>query len=257
VDCDVEEPNGHLFLKPEIASSRAIGRLHPVVDGEKCTHCGLCGEICQYSAIVCVGDRVLVYSELCHACGGCVLVCGPGAITEVLRDTGRLETGQAGPIRFVHGLLNIGEAMGTPLVRQVKAEAAQADLAIVDSPPGISCPVIESIRGADLVVLVTEPTPFGLNDLKLAVETVRAMKLPLSVVINRADSGDDQTRKYCGAQGIDILSEIPDDRRVAEAYSRGVLAAEALPEIRVRFEGLVRRLLGDALSPAGRREVSA
>jgi MinD superfamily P-loop ATPase len=257
VDCDVEEPNGHLFLKPEIASSRAIGRLHPVVDGEKCTHCGLCGEICQYSAIVCVGDRVLVYPELCHACGGCVLVCGPGAITEVLRDTGRLETGQAGPIRFVHGLLNIGEAMGTPLVRQVKAEAAPADLLVVDSPPGTSCPVIESIRGADLVVLVTEPTPFGLNDLKLAVETVRAMKLPLGVVINRADSGDDQTREYCRVQDIEILSEIPDDRRVAEAYSRGVLAAEALPEIRVRFEGLVRRLLGNAVSPAGRREVSA
>jgi MinD superfamily P-loop ATPase len=257
VDCDVEEPNGHLFLKPEIASSRAIGRLHPVVDGEKCTHCGLCGEICQYSAIVCVGERVLVYPELCHACGGCVLVCGPGAITEVLRDTGRLETGQAGPIRFVHGLLNIGEAMGTPLVRQVKAEAAQEDLAIVDSPPGTSCPVIESIRGADLVVLVTEPTPFGLNDLKLAMATVRAMKLPLGVVINRADSGDDQTREYCRVQDIEILSEIPDDRRVAEAYSRGVLAAEALPEIRVRFEGLVHRLLGDALSPAGRREVSA
>ena len=257
VDCDVEEPNGHLFLKPEIASSRAIGRLHPVVDDTKFTHCGLCGEICQSSAIVCVGERVLVYPELCHACGGCVLVCLPGAITEVLRDTGRLETGQAGPIRFVHGLLNIGEAMGTPLVRQVKAEAAQEDLAIVDSPPGTSCPVIESIRGADLVVLVTEPTPFGLNDLKLAMATVRAMKLPLGVVINRADSGDDQTREYCRVQDIEILSEIPDDRRVAEAYSRGVLAAEALPEIRVRFEGLVHRLLGDALSPAGRREVSA
>ncbi len=257
VDCDVEEPNGHLFLKPEIASSRPIGRLHPAVNEEKCTHCGLCGETCQFSAIVCVGERVLVYPELCHACGGCVLVCAPGAITEVLRESGKLEIGQAGPVRFIHGVLRIGEAMSTHLIHQVKEAAPETDLVIIDSPPGTSCPVIESVRGADLVLLVTEPTPFGLNDLMLAVEMVRAMKLPLGVVINRAGSDDEETRKYCGVQGIDILSEIPDDRRVAEAYSRGVPAAEAMPESRARFERLLRRLMGDALSPAGRREVSA
>ena len=121
VDCDVEEPNGHLFLKPHIASSPPIGRLHPVVEEEKCTHCGLCGEICQYSAIVCIGEKVLVYPELCHACGGCVLVCRPAPSRRFLRDSGKLEIGQAGPVRFVHGVLNIGEAMSTPLIRQVKA----------------------------------------------------------------------------------------------------------------------------------------
>jgi MinD superfamily P-loop ATPase len=245
VDCDVEEPNGHLFLKPLIASSTPIGRLHPRVDEDKCTHCGLCGEICRYSAIVCIGERVLVHPELCHACGSCVLVCQLGAITEVLRGAGKLEVGNAGAVRFVHGVLNIGEAMSTPLIRQVKAAAPEADLMIIDSPPGTSCPVIESVRGADLVLLVTEPTPFGLNDLKLAVEMIRAMKLPLGVVVNRAGSGDNRTREYCRREDIDILSEIPDDRRVAEAYSRGLLAAQAVPEFRTAIGPLLARFCGD------------
>jgi len=244
LDCDVEEPNGHLFLKPEIASSRPIGRLHPAVDEEKCTHCGLCGEICQYSAIVCVGEKVLVYPELCHACGGCVLVCAPGAITEVLRESGKLEIGQAGAVRFLHGLLRIGEAMSTQLIRQVKQAAPETDLVIIDSPPGTSCPVIESVRDAGYVLLVTEPTPFGLNDLKLAVEMVRTMKLPMGVVINRAGEGDSQTAGYCRTEGIEVLATIPDDRRVAEAYSRGVLASEAMPEIRTSMEQLLARLRG-------------
>jgi len=242
LDCDVEAPNGRLFLKPEIASSLPIGRLHPRVDETTCTHCGLCGEICQYSAIVCVGEKVLVYSELCHACGGCVLVCRPGAITEVLRESGKLEIGQAGRVQFVQGVLNIGEAMSAPLIRQVKAAAPEADLVIIDSPPGTSCPVIESVRQAGFVLLVTEPTPFGLNDLKLAVEMVRALKLPLGVVINRARVGDNETRKYCRRQGIEILAEIPDDRRVAEAYSRGDLAYEVVPEFRAAMQGLLARI---------------
>jgi len=255
VDCDVEEPNGHLFLKPRIEVSRPIGRLHPHVDENLCAQCGLCGEICQYSAIVCVARKVLVYPELCHTCGGCALVCRPGAITEILRETGRLETGSAGPVQFVQGLLTIGEAMSAPLIRQVKAAAPEADLVIVDSPPGTSCPVIESVRGADSVVLVTEPTPFGLNDLKLAVGTVRAMKLPFGVVINRAGFGDQETQKYCRGQGIEILAEIPDDRRVAEAYSRGDLACEVVPEFRACMEELLARLCDGnrAARPEGNR----
>ncbi len=244
LDCDVEEPNGHLFLKPEIESSRPIGRLHPNIDEHKCTHCGLCGEICQYSAIVCVGQKVLVYPELCHACGGCLLVCAPGAITEVLRESGKLSIGQSGQVRFIHGLLRIGEAMSTHLIHQVKQAAPETDLVIIDSPPGASCPVIESVRGADYVLLVTEPTPFGLNDLKLAVEMVRTMKLPLGVVINRAGSGDGQTAEYCRMEGIEILAAIPDHRGVAETYSRGILASEAIPEIRTRMEELLERLCG-------------
>jgi len=254
LDCDVEEPNGHLFLKPRIDSSRPIGRLHPLVDESKCNHCGLCGEICRFSAIICLGEQVLVYPELCHACGGCALVCRPGAIAEAMRETGKLELGAAGAVRFVHGVLNVGEAMSTPLIRQVKGAAPIADLVIIDSPPGTACPVIESVRGADFVLLVTEPTPFGLNDLKLAVEMVRAMKLAFGVVVNRAGSGDLETQEYCLRQGIEILAEIPDDRRVAEAYSRGGLACETVPEFRARLEGLLVRLCeGQPTAPeAGR-----
>lgn len=248
LDCDVEEPNGHLFLNPKITSRAPVGRLHPVVDEDKCTHCGQCGEICQYSAIVCMGEKVLVHPELCHSCGGCARVCQPGAIAEVTRGTGRLESGAAGPIQFVGGLLNIGEARSAPLIRQVKAAAPVADLVILDSPPGTSCPVIESVRNVDFVLLVTEPTPFGLNDLKLAVEMVRAMKLPLGVVINRAGSGEERVLEYCRAQNIEVLAEIPDDRRVAEAYSRGRLACDAVPEFRARIEDLLARL--NELNPA-------
>ena len=247
VDCDVEEPNGHLFLNPHITSTRGAGRLYPKVDDEKCVHCRLCGDICQYSAIVCLGAKVLVYPELCHACGGCTLVCRPGAITEVLRETGRVEAGTAGSIHFVHGVLNIGEAMSAPLIRQVKAELLQEDLQIIDCPPGASCPVIESVRDADMVLLVTEPTPFGLNDLKLAVEMVKALKSPFSVVINRAGMGDQQTQQYCRREGIEILAEIPDDRRVAEAYSRGILAFDAVPKFRLCLDKLLVRLCGTDL----------
>ena len=242
VDCDVEEPNGHIFLKPRITSSRAIGRLHPKVDEAKCTHCGLCGEICQYSAIVCIGKKVLVYPDLCHACGGCALVCRPGAITEVMHETGKVESGIAGAIRFVQGALHIGEAMSAPLIRQVKAEAGDDDLVILDCPPGTSCPVIESVRGADAVLLVTEPTPFGLNDLNLAVEMVRSLHLPLAVVINRAGIGDRKTQDYCQRKGIAIWAEISDDRRVAEAYSRGDMPYETVPEFRAAMENLLNRL---------------
>ena len=241
LDCDVEEPNGHIFLRPQITDSKPIGNLIPQVDEAKCTHCGKCGEICQYSAIVCVGQKVLVYPELCHACGGCLLVCPVDAITETTREMGKLQTGQAGSIRFTQGLLNIGEAMSPPLIREVKAAAPEVDLIIVDAPPGTSCPVIESVKDSDFVLLVTEPTPFGLNDLKLAVEMVRALKLPFGVVVNRADLGDRQTKFYCDTNRIRILAEIPDDRRIAEAYSRGEIACEAIPE----YGSVFAQLLGD------------
>jgi len=242
IDCDVEEPNGHLFLKPQIMESRPMGRMHPKIDAEKCTHCGLCGQICQFSAIVCLKSKVLVYPELCHACGGCTLVCQPGAITEVFLETGRFETGSAGHVRFAEGVLKIGEAMSAPLIRQVKQQAIEAELRILDCPPGTSCPVIESVRDADFVLLVTEPTPFGLNDLQLAVEMVRALRLPFAVVINRADTGDRRTQQYCQREAIEILAEIPDDRRVAEAYSAGTLACETLPEFRRSIEKLLEKL---------------
>jgi len=239
LDCDVEEPNGHIFLKPQISESKPIGNLIPEVDEARCIHCGKCGEICQYSAIVCVGEKVLVYPELCHACGGCALVCPVDAICEIPREMGKLETGQAGAIQFAQGLLNIGEAMSPPLIREVKEAAPDVDLVIVDAPPGTSCPVIESVKDSDFVILVTEPTPFGLNDLKLAVEMVRALKVPFGVVVNRADLGDRQTRSYCDTNRIRILAEIPDDRQIAEAYSRGEMASEAIDKYGAMFVQLL------------------
>ena len=251
LDCDVEEPNGHIFLKPQISESRPIGSLVPQIDEANCIHCGKCGEICQYSAIVCVGEKVLVYPELCHACGGCALVCPANAIREIPREMGRLETGEAGPIRFAQGLLNIGEAMSPPLIREVKVAAPNVDLVIVDAPPGTSCPVIESVKDSDFVILVTEPTPFGLNDLKLAVEMVRALKLPFGVVVNRAGMGNRQTHSYCDKNRIRILAEIRDDREIAEAYSRGEMACEVIPEYVTMFAQLLNDVAKEVKLSAG------
>ncbi len=252
VDCDVEEPNGQLFLKPQIKSSRAVGRHYPRVDETRCTHCGLCGKICQFSAIVCVGQKVLVYPELCHSCGGCALVCPPGAITEAVEQMGTVSAGKAGNLHFIAGTLRVGEAMSTPLIRQVKGEIHDEDVAILDCPPGTSCPVIESARGADLVLLVTEPTPFGLNDLRLAVDMVNTLHLPLAVVVNRAGTGDRKTYEFCQTRGIPIWATISDDRRVAEAYSRGELAYNAVPEFRVAIDNVL-----DRVSQPGRKSFPA
>jgi len=242
IDCDVEGPNGHIFLKPELGGATPVGTLVPKVDESKCTHCGDCGEICQYSAIVSAGQALLVFAELCHGCGGCSLVCPSGAISEVLHETGEVQVGSAGSIAFAHGVLKVGQAMSPPVIKAVKAAAPAADMAIIDSPPGTSCPVIESVRGCDFLLLVTEPTPFGLNDLRLAVAMADEMALPVGVVLNRADLGDGKTHLYCQSNAIDVLAEIPDDRMVAEAYSRGELVSEVLPGYREVFETLLGRI---------------
>ena len=248
VDCDVEEPNGHIFLKPQISVSKPVGILVPEVDDDKCTHCGACGDICQYSAIVCIGEKVLVYGDLCHGCGGCTLVCPTGAITEVMRNIGVVESGSSGEIKFVHGLLNIGQVMSPPLIRGTKETTPDADIVVYDAPPGTSCPVIEAVRGNDYVVLVTEPTPFGLNDLKLAVAMVRALELPFGVVINRAGQGDDRVDDYCRDENIEVLERIADDRRIAEAYSRGKMIAEEFADLHDRFAALLAAIERKALS---------
>jgi MinD superfamily P-loop ATPase len=239
LDCDVEEPNGHLFLKPTIERQEPINKPIPTVDLNRCTFCGRCSQMCRYGAIACVNKQVLIFTELCHSCGGCVLACPEDAMREIPKAIGELRQGTAGSIQFVEGRLNVGEAMSPPAIRAVKAVSIEVDLTILDCPPGTSCPAIEGIRGSDLVLLVTEPTPFGLNDLKLAVEMVRALKLPLAVVLNRCDIGDDQVRRYCDSQRIAILAEITDDRAVAEAYSRGQLACEFVPS----FASHIRLLL--------------
>jgi len=241
LDCDVEEPNGHIFLKPSIRSRSSVGVPVPEVDAATCTGCGKCGEICQYSAIVCINKKVLTFPELCHGCGGCTLVCPEDAISEVPREVGIIEEGMADGVGFAHGLLRIGEAMSPPLIRAVKRRIPAGGIAIVDAPPGTSCPVIEAVKGADFVLLVTEPTPFGLNDLELAVGMVRELGLPMGVLINRSDVGDARVKKYCERENIDVLLEIPDDRRIAEAYSRGEMAVDAVPHLREPLVEMFKR----------------
>lgn len=246
LDCDVEEPNGHLFLKPQILREEPINKLIPVVDPDHCTHCGLCSQACRFGAIACVGQQTLIFTELCHSCGGCLLACPEEAICEVPKPIGLLRTGVSGTVQFVEGVLTVGEAMSPPAIRAVKDAAPDAELTILDCPPGTSCPVVESVRGCDLLLLVTEPTPFGLNDLKLAVEMARALKLRFGVAINRADRGDREVWSYCRRQRIDILAEIPNDRAVAEAYSRGEIVAESVPHVAKCIRSLLETLQSGA-----------
>jgi len=242
LDCDVEEPNGHIFLKPEINSTQEVTVNVPQVDLEKCTACGKCGEICQYSAIVCVKENVLTFEQLCHSCGGCRRVCPSQAIKPKPLAIGDIEPGKAGDIDFVHGKLRIGHVRTPSLIKQVKSHIKKDCLAIIDVPPGTSCPVVEAVKGTDFVLLVTEPTPFGLNDLKLAVGLVREMNLPCAVVINRYGIGDDELEKYCAAENIDIVMKLPDDRRIAEAYSSGQMIIDALPEYEKHFADLTQAI---------------
>ena len=235
LDCDVEEPNCHIFLNPEITREKTVSVPVPLVDARKCNSCGKCSDMCQYNAIAAMKTSTLVFAELCHGCGGCTLVCPTGAITETGREVGVVEAGRAGKLEFVHGRLRVGEAMSPPLIRAVRKYATGDGVTIIDSPPGTSCPVIAAIKDTDYVILVTEPTPFGLHDLTLAVDTVRKMRIPFGVVINRADVGDARVRDYCAKEKIAVLLEIPHDRRIAEAYSRGELMIDAVPELRRKF----------------------
>jgi MinD superfamily P-loop ATPase len=242
LDCDVEEPNAHLFLRPTIEETRTITTPVPDIDLEKCTFCKKCAEICRFRAIAVLGDTVLTFPELCHSCGGCMAVCPEGAITEKGRELGVLEIGAMNGVSFAHGRLRVGEAMAPPLIRVVRDCTWEDGLTLIDAPPGTSCPVIAAMKDTDFVLLVTEPTPFGLNDLKLAVEAVKILEIPMGLVINRADMGDDTVRDYARAEGLPILMEIPFDRKIAESYSRGDMFALAIPEWKARFRELVGKI---------------
>mgnify|MGYP000604338652 CR=1 FL=1 len=242
LDCDVEEPNAHLFLRPQIGRRTPVGIPVPQVDEFKCTQCGKCAEACEFNAIVVIREKVLVFPELCHGCGACSYVCPAGAISEVEREIGVVEDGTAHGMEFVQGILHVGEPMATPLIRWEKRLVKPEKTVIVDCSPGTSCPVIEAVRGSDFCLLVTEPTPFGLHDLRLAVEMVRTLAIPMGVVINCADLGDSGVREYCRREGIPVLLEIPLDRRIATAYSRGVPIVEALPEYEAKFRELFQRI---------------
>lgn len=244
LDCDVEEPNCHIFLKPEIESTAPVTVLMPKVIEEKCTGCGLCAEVCEYSAIAVIKGKVLIFPELCHSCGACKLFCPEDAFIEVPREVGIMEEGKTNEISFSHGLLNIGELMSPAVISGVKKAAGKPEILIIDSPPGTSCPVIEAVKDAEFVLLVTEPTPFGLNDLELAIGMVRALDIPFAVAINRSDIGNEDVKEYCHKEKIEIILEIPDDRRIAEAYSRGEMIIRALPDYKRSFEVCWEKIVG-------------
>ena len=248
-DCDVEEPNGHIFLKPWIGSSEIVTIPVPVIDDERCNVCGACSSFCQYKALATISDRVLVFDELCHGCGGCTLVCGEGAIRERPREVGVVETGatvtreSGAVVEFVHGRLQVKELQAVPVIKAVKKRLPDNGISILDAPPGTSCPMVEAVRDSDLVLLVTEPTPFGLHDLEIAVETVRRLEINAAVIVNRSDIGDDRVREYCKGEGIEIIAEIPHSREIAETYSRGRMLAGRIDSFTARMRNMIPRVL--------------
>ena len=243
LDCDVEEPNSYLFIKPEIESSETITTFIPEIDEARCTGCRKCAEICRFNALTVIGKKVMVFPELCHSCEGCMVVCEEEAITPGTRELGTVETGTRDNITFIQGTMRVGEAMSPPLIKKVRTRINDSELVIIDAPPGTSCPVIAAMKQTDFVLLVTEPTPFGLHDLKLAVEAVKTLGIPCGIVINRADIGDRQVYDYAAQQSIPILLSIPFDRRIAETYSRGRLLIEEFPTWRHTFGLLYQDIL--------------
>jgi len=252
LDCDVEAPDAHLFLKPIFEARKEVGILIPQVNEARCMHCGKCAEVCQYHAIAVLGKQVLVFPQLCHGCGSCSWVCPEGAISETLDVIGVLERGPTpSGVDFARGVLDVGEPMAVPVIRQLKrwANPELDQIVIVDASPGTSCPVVEAVRGADFLLLVTEPTPFGLHDLKLAVEVARELQIPAGVVLNRYEGNAPDGRysaiveAYCRKQGLPILLRIPFEREIAEGIAQGKTLVEIHPETRLWFKRLFIQII--------------
>ncbi|MCK5534398.1 ATP-binding protein [bacterium] len=243
LDCDVEEPNAHIFIKAEIKNKYPAFIPIPQIDKSKCDFCGKCAQVCVYNAIAVLKQDVLVFKELCHGCGSCSFLCPQKAIREVNKEIGVVESGNFKSIELVQGKLNIGEAMSPPLIREVKELINPEKTVIIDAPPGTSCPVIVSVTGTDFCLLVTEPTPFGLNDLILSVEVMRKLKIPFGVAINRCNLGNEETQKYCEKENIPILINIPFKKEIAVAYSKGIPLVEAFPEYKRNFQDLLNKVI--------------
>jgi MinD superfamily P-loop ATPase len=245
LDCDVEAPNAHLFLRPAFDQQKNVDMLIPQVDETLCTGCGRCAEVCEFHAIVVLGGTPLVFPELCHGCGSCTLECPEKAISEVPKTLGVLESGPvSAQINFARGLLNIGEPMAVPVISQLKKWQAPDPnrITIMDSSPGTSCPVVESIRGADYVILVTEPTPFGLHDLKLALQLTEELSIPAGVIVNRDGVGDTKVDDFCQEAGLPILMRIPLERKIGEGIAQGKSLIEIQPEYRKYFRQMYAQI---------------
>ncbi|MGI6484857.1 MAG: ATP-binding protein [Tepidanaerobacteraceae bacterium] len=238
IDCDVEEPNSHLFLKPEFQYSEDVVLPIPSIDSQKCTHCGICTEKCAYNALADIGSKILVFEELCHGCGGCSLLCPAGAIKEIDKKIGVVKRGSAKGLDFIHGVLEVGSVLAPPVIKKVKSHIQKDAAVIIDAPPGTSCPMINAVAGADFCIMVTEPTPFGLNDLRLAVDVARELKLPFGVIINRAGIGDADIDSYLLAENIPLLMKIPFDRRYATCYAEGNLLVEEFEDLKESLKGV-------------------
>lgn len=245
LDCDVEAPNAHLFLKPNWEQKEQVNLLIPEVDPEVCTGCGKCAEVCEFHAIVNLGGNTLVFPELCHGCGSCTFICPEYAISEVPKPIGILEGGFAtNGVFCAHGVLNVGEPMAVPVISQLIhwKEKLEEEIIVRDSPPGASCPVVESLRGADFVILVTEPTPFGLHDLKLAVKLTRTLNIPCGVIVNRDGIGDSDVEDYCRKEDIPILMRIPFEREIGEGIAQGKTLVEIYPSYLKEFENIPQQI---------------
>jgi MinD superfamily P-loop ATPase len=238
LDCDVEEPNAYLFLKPKISHTQAVTVSVPVVNEKLCNRCRKCADFCQYNALFVGSNEVLVFPDLCHSCGGCVLVCPAGAISEEQHRIGTLKRGATDDVELVYGELDVQKPMAVPVITAVKRHIRKGKNVILDSPPGTSCPVIQTVKGSDFCVLVTEPTPFGLHDLKIIVQVLESMKIPFGVVVNRAGVGDKKGYEFCGEKNIPVLLEIPYDKRIAELYSQGIAFSQEMPEWKEKFQTL-------------------
>ncbi len=241
VDCDVEAPNAHIFIQPTLDQFEDVNVLIPSVDADSCTGCGLCAEVCQFHAIVVIGGKTLVFPEMCHGCGSCTLVCPEQAISEIPNRLGVLEGGlsQEG-IRFGQGILDIGEPMAVPVITKLKKwqNLMDPEIVVIDSPPGASCPVVESLRGADYIMLVTEPTPFGLHDLRQAYQVTQVLGIPAGIIINRDGIGDTGVDQYSAEVGIDILMRIPLERKIGQGIAQGKSLLEIKPEYEKYFQQL-------------------
>ncbi len=247
VDLDVEEPNLHLFLKPELEDSSEARLEVPLADESKCDYCRKCAELCQYKAINVLGENLLIFPEMCHSCGGCLVVCPLGVLTPGYRSLGEVSWGRAENAGFVNGRLRVGEAMSPPLMRQVKSKVRELypegrEDVLIDAPPGVSCPAMSAVTDSEVILLVTEPTPFGFHDLKLAWEAFAPLNRPMGVVVNRAGWEHLQLEDFCVAQGLPILARIPYDRRAAEMYAKGHILADISLDFRNIFLNLARDL---------------